>query len=230
MSSEKPNPVADVAEGVTKGAIKVTAEGLKQLVERFLNKDLAFVEDPEIIDIAKEQRKTSEWHLFKDYIDDHETHILFQMGLTLRRLERKKERIGPLRDKIRDNYDTKGLHIAQLIQNGFFNRFLANALERTPTPQQLKFEIKSLLDNIENTVIFVKETDNVDAETQEITIRLMANSPRTFMVCGSGYAKQKCEQIGYTLKQWIRKGAIKYTYEVYETQFKQVFFLNKREE
>jgi hypothetical protein len=225
MSSEK--PIESAAEGATKGVLDFSEEKIKQLVERFRNRDIAFVEDPEIINIAKEQRKTSEWTLFKELIDDHDLHILFQLGLTLRKLERQRDRVSSLRDKIRDKYDIKGLHIAQLIQNGFFNRFLAIALERTPTPQQLKFEIKTLLDDIEKTVIFVKETENIDYTTQEIIVRIQANSPRTLMICASGYAQPKCNEIGEVMKKWIFERAISYEYELYETRFKTVFFLNK---
>lgn len=222
--------VASTAEGVTKGILNWTEDKIKGVVERFNNNDIAFVQDPETINLAKEQRKTSEWNLFKQYINDHDLHILFQMGLTLRKLERKKERVESLRGKIIDKYDTKGLHISQLIQNGFFNRFLANALERTPTPQQLKFEIKSFLDNIERTVVFVKDYDNVDYKTKEIIVRIQANSPRTFMVCGSGYAKQKCDQIGEIMQKWVHERAISYDYEIYVTENKRVYFLNKSEE
>lgn len=226
MSSEK-DLLESVAKGATKGALEWTTEKINKLAEKFANRELVFVEDPAIITLAKDQRKTSEWNLFKEFIDDHDFRILFQMGLTLRKLETQKERVEFLRDKILNKYDIKGLHIAQLIQNGFFNRFLANALERNTTPQQLKFEIKSFLDNIEKTVVFVKESDNVDYITQEIIVKIQANSPRTFMICGSGYAKQKCDQIGETMKNWVHERAIGYDYEVYKTRHKEVFFLNK---
>lgn len=232
MSSEEPNPIADVAEGVTKGVIKVSAEGLRQLIERFQNKDIVFVSDPETIILAREQRKTSEWNLFTQIIgkDDHYHRILFQVGLTLRKLEGKKERLESLRNDIRNTYDIKGLHIAQLIQNGFFNRFLANALERNPAPQQLKFEIKNLFDNIENTVVFVNKDDNVDIRIEEITTKIYANSPKTFIICGSGFAKSKVQEIVEIMERWVHERAIKYEYEIYQTRFKEVFFLNKSEE
>lgn len=232
MSSDQPNPIADVAEGVTKGVIKVSAEGLKHLLERFQNKDVAFVSDPDTIILARDQRKTSEWHLFTQIVDkdDHFHRILFQVGLALRKLEGKKERLESLRNDIRNKYDTKGLHIAQLIQNGFFNRLLANALERNPTPQQLKFEIKNIFDNIENSVVFVNRGDNVQSRIKEITTKIFANSPKTFIVCGSGFARKEVDEIVYILKKWVHKSALKYEYELYQTRFKEVFFLNKSEE
>jgi len=229
MSSENPNPIADVAEGVTKGVLSFSKEQLSGLIEKFLNKELAFVEDPETINIAKEQRKTSEWYLFKQYIDEHDLRILFQLGLTLRKLERQKERVNSLRRNIIKKYETKGLHIAQLIQNGFFNRYLASALERTRTPEQLKLEIKNLLDDIENTVFFAQESDNADLVAQAIIIKILANSPKTFIICSSGYAKNRCHEIEDIMKDWVRTGTLKYEYEVYVSKYKEVFFLNKLE-
>jgi hypothetical protein len=230
MSSEK--PIADAAEGVTKAVLGFSKEQLEDYIGKFRNRELAFLSDPEIIKIAKEQRSTSEWNLFTQIIDkdDHYLRILFQMGLTLRKLQGKKERLESLRENILKKYDAKGLHIAQLIQNGFFNRFLANALERNPVPQQLKFELKNLLDNIENTVVFVQERDNVNNRVEEITIKLLANSPKTFMICGQGFARDKVDAIMEQIKKWIHQHAIEYEYEIYQSKYREVIFLNKSEE
>ena len=75
MSSE--DPFASAAEGATKGALEYAEDKIKELVIKFRNRDIAFVQDPETINIAKEQRKTSEWNLFKQYVDDPDLHILF---------------------------------------------------------------------------------------------------------------------------------------------------------
>jgi hypothetical protein len=147
------------------------------------------------------------------------------LGLTLRKLENQPDQLVPLRDKIVNKYDAKGLHIAQFIQDGLFGKFLGNALERTSTPQKLRFEIKNLFDNIEQTVVFVKETDDVDKKTEEVVAKLRANSPSTFIICSSGYAKKKCEQI----KEKTMKKISGYVAERSETQFKQIYFLNKSE-
>lgn len=226
METSSKDPLESASAGVTKGVLSWTEEKVKALVERFQNRDVAFVEDPETINLAKEQRKTSEWNLFKQYIDDPDLRIIFQMGLTLRKLEGKKQLIESLRNKILDKYDTKGLHIAQFVQNGFFGKFLANALERSTTPQKLKFEIESLFKNVENTVVFVKETDNVEKETQEIITKIRANSPKTFVICSSGFAKKKCKEI----KEKTMKRISGYEAELYETRFKEIYFINKSTE
>jgi len=227
MSSE--NPIADAAEGVTKAVIKVTAEGIKQLAEKLRERKYIFVEDPEVIKKASEERKTSEWNLFKTYVDDKKLRILFHVGVALRGMEREKGRMQLLRDRIKRQYGTEGLHIAELIQNGFFNRFLANALGRTQMPEQLKIEIKNLLDNIEKDVVFVKEGDNVDYLTKEIITRLHANSPKTFIICSSGWAVQKFRQIEELMKKMVHMKVIRYDYESYESEYTEVLFLNKSE-
>ena len=124
-----------------------------------------------------------------------------------------------------NKYDASGLHIAQFIQNGLFGKFLANALARTSTPQKLKFEIKNLFDNIEQTVVFVKESDNTDKETQAIVTKIQANSPSTFVICSSGFAKKKCKEIA----EKTMKRVSGYNSELSETQFKQIYFLNRLE-
>lgn len=229
MSSEEEKIIAGAAEGATRAVLSLSEEKLKALVARFLNRDVAFVQDVETINVAKEQRNTSEYDLFKRYIDDRQLCILFQMGLTLRKLERQKDRVASLRTKILNKYGSRGLHIAQLVQNGFFNKFLASCLARTPTTQQLTTEIRTFLDDIEKTAIFVREEDNVQARTIEIQVKILANSPKHFIVAGSGYAKEICAAIGEKLRDWIYRSAKDYNWEIYETQFEEVIFLSKSE-
>jgi hypothetical protein len=232
MSSEKPpNPIADLAEGATKGGLEYTDEKLGSLLTRFRNRELAFVEDPETINLAKEQRKTSEWSLFKEYVDDPDLRIQFLLGLTLRRLERQPDGQNPLnalRRKIVDKYGIEGLHVAQLIQNGFFNKFLANALERSSTPQQLKLEIQNFLKNIEKTVIFVKEADNARNVVAQIQTKLLAFSPSTFIICSYGSSKETYRAVKDTIRYLERTKAIDYEYEHYEGLNKRALFLNRK--
>ena len=88
-SGTPPDPVESAAKGAVKAVLEYSEEKLKELVERFKNKDLVFIQDKEIIEIAKEQRAKGEWAFFKIYVKDNDLRILFQMGLTLRELEKK---------------------------------------------------------------------------------------------------------------------------------------------
>lgn len=225
MKTSSKDPIASASEGAVKGILSWTEEKIKELLVRFKNRDIAFVQDPKTITLAKEQRKTSEWNLFKEYIEDPDRRILFQMGLTLRKLEAQEQfkELNSLRNKILNRYDAKGLHVAQFIQNGFFGKFLGNILERASTPQKLKFEIENLLENIDMMVFFVKQDDDVDKKTEEVVVKILANSPNTFIICGGGKAMENCEEI---MKKTMKRIS-NYTVELYKTEFKEIYFLNK---
>jgi len=225
MSSDE-----NVIAGVTHGALAYTEDKIKAVVQRFRNKEIAFVEDPEVINIAKEQRGTAEYGLLREYSDNPDFHILFQMGLTLRKLQRQQNRVESLRNKILKKYEIGGLHIAQLIQNGFFNRYLASALERARTPKQLRLEIRNLLDAIENSVVFVKENDNVDFLAQTIIIKISATNPKTFIICASGWATRRCREVEWEIKKWLRTGTLRYEFETYTSKYREVFLLIRLEE
>ena len=116
MSSE---PDEKVIAGMTKGTLQYAEEKIRELVKRFLNRELAFVEDPETITLAKIQRESPEWDLFKKYVDAYNLRILFLMGLTLRALEKAGKPLDTLKRSIMRVYGQKGLHIAYFVQKVF---------------------------------------------------------------------------------------------------------------
>lgn len=158
MSSH--DPVASAAKGLVKGTLEWTHEKIKELVVKFKNKNLVFIEDTETIDLVKKQRETGEWNFFKEYVKDDKLRILFQMGLALRKLEKDKKSIelDNLRRKIFKKHGPKGLHIAQFIQNGFFSKYVGNMLSRATTSHKLKFEIEDLFNDVDKRVVFIQTT------------------------------------------------------------------------
>ncbi|HIH05399.1 TPA: hypothetical protein HA372_02445 [Candidatus Woesearchaeota archaeon] len=109
--------VSDAAEGVTKGVLGYTEEKIKQFAKKFIDRKLIFINRPETIELVKEQLKSGEWSLCKQYIKDIDLKILVQLGLALRKLESDQVELQNLRDKIVYKYKMKGLHIAQVVQN-----------------------------------------------------------------------------------------------------------------
>ena len=217
MSSDQEpfeKPIEAAAKGATKGLLEWTAERLDEFIRKFIDKDIAFIEDTETVDIAKEQRTKTEWAFFAEYVEDKDLRVLFQMGLTLRALERQNmvEKLEKLRKKIVNKYDTEGLHFAQVIQNGIFGKYLGSVLERTPTPQNLKVEINNLFKNIDKTIAFIQPNDDIDKKTNEIVAKILANSPKTFIISSAGTATNTCEEIKKkTIEKFriIRVNAIK---------------------
>ena len=225
METSSKDPLASAAEGVTRGFLYWSEEKVKGFIARFRNNDIAFVSDPEIINLAKKQRETTEWKLFEQYIKDRKLRILFQMGLTIRTLmlARKKKHVASLRKDIRYKYGRKGLHIVQFIQNGYFGKIIGNILEKASTPEKLRIEIESILNNIEQTTIFIKQDDNVNKKAEQIAIKILANSPSTFIIFSSGNAMIQCKLI----KEKVMKRISGYETELYKTKYKEIYFINK---
>ncbi len=231
MSSESsPDPIESAAKGLTKGTLEWTHERLKEWVIKFKNRDLAFIKDIETINLVKEQRETGEWDFFKKYVKDSELRILFQMGLTLRKLEKEKKylELDALKKKTFNKFNTKGLHIAEFVQNGLFSKYIGNRLNRAVTSHKLKSEIDDLFKNFENRVAFIQaiHQEKIEKKADEIITKIQANSPDTFIISGSGLAIGVCEQI----KEKVLSAISGYEEELYKVEDKKIFFLNRIED
>lgn len=221
MSSK--DPVESAAKGVAAAVIEWSEDKVKALARKFRDRKLAFVQNPEIIKLAKELRLTSEWEFFQLYVDDPRLHILFQMGLILRQLERNEKQREDLRGRILRKYGPEGLHIAQFIQNGFFPKYVSNILERVTSPVELKSEVMDLFRNIEVTNSYIQIYDNVEKEAATIVARIRSNSPRTYIIGGTRSAGIKCKKVKNLVMQQISG----YRDELYRTEIKEIYFLNK---
>lgn len=232
MSSED-GSIESAAKGATKGFLEYTEEKVKALVRKFKDRDLAFIQDEKTIEVAKEQRKKSEWVLFKTYVDNVDYHILFQMGLTLRAYERQNIDFNPLKKRILNKFQRKGLYIAHFVQNGLFSKYVGNILEKSLTIEQLKIEITNLFNNIENTVAFIQKTDEIKHKVPEIVTKIRAHSPDTFIISSVGAAIETCDEV---MKAIISDIGSKYTVELYSAEVeknieenKRIYFLNRKE-
>lgn len=191
----------------------------------FFNRDIAFIQDVDTINTVKEQRNLSEYKYFKQYIVNSDYRILFQLGLTLRKFEKNNKRLTRLRDKIVLKYGESGLHIAQFVQNGLINKCVGNILESsTIDPEDLTGEIEKLFYNIENIVNYIEQFDNVDKKVKEITTKMLAHSPKLYIICSSKSAMGKCQQIINEVLKEIQNYAV----ELYKTDIKEVFFLKRK--
>jgi len=224
MSSE-PDPIASVTQGVASAGIEWTEEKIKEAIRKLKHHDLAFIEDSETINIAKEQRKHGEWDFFKTYVKDKNLRVLFQLGLTLRKLEEKKkfEEFANLQEKIRKKYAVDGLHVTYFVQNGLFSRYIANVLGIS-TSEKLVKEIKYLFENIEKTVSFISNNDDVDQKVREIVAKIHSNIPKTFIISSTqSVAMSKCKKI----KEKVMPELPEYTSESQETEHRLIYILNK---
>ena len=226
MSSD---PISSAAKGATQGALDWSESKISLLISKFKDRELAFIRDLETINTAKEVRATGEFSAFKRYVNDKDSRVLFQMGLTLRRLdsEGQEEQRRNLCDRIIRKYDINGLHFAYFVQNGSFSRFLGNILGKNITEEKVTKEIVYLISNIQKVTVYIKSTDKAKPEhlTKEIKSKLYANKPENFIISAGGDAREICHIIFDDVNKEFED---EYEYEKVEGNSILTYFLNKK--
>ena len=221
------NSLPEIAEGVTNAILNFTREQIVSLANRFRNRDVAFIGNSDTIQIVKEQLKTGEWDLSKKYVEDKELRILIQMGLTLRKLEFRKQfdKLHNLREKIVLRFQTRGLHIAQFVQRGIFAALIGDIAPKINSIAELKSVVKETLENVEKNVIFIKETDDINRKFDEVKTSLYANKPATYIIFGKNLAVNPSNEIVRLLRENIAGYAI----SLYKSDKGDcIYFVNKK--
>src|SRR3989344_4719544 len=201
----------DVAEGATKGfvegALNWTSKFIKELALKFRDNKLAFIQDEKTINIVKEQYRSGELAIYKEYIQDKEMLFLIKMGLTLRRLDKEKEeeRRMNLRSKIFQKYKLRGLHIAQLVENGILNRYVGILIDDMTSINKFKEDLKEMLVNIDKYVLFVKKED-IERDVIRLTVNMTTlNLSMIFIISGIASAAQTVRKCESRLKELLKE-------------------------
>lgn len=183
-------------------ALTWSIEKIKNLAKRFKNRDIAFIEDQDTISIVKDQRKSSEWQIYKQYLENTEFRMLAQMGLALRKLDNKLELQQSLRTKIHDKYGRTGLHRAQLIQNEILNTVIAKIAPQAK-PEELAKIIRTLFEQIDIFVLFIQTTDDAENKIEELKIRIHSSLPPVIILYGLKSAKFLVTEITNSLEKSV---------------------------
>ncbi|MBU2616936.1 MAG: hypothetical protein KKB79_03080 [Nanoarchaeota archaeon] len=198
MSSE---PIRDLGEGIGKGAVKGALDWgenfIKDLVRRFREKGINFIEDKNTLEIAREQYNSGELQIYKHYIEDANNLMILRMGLVLRKLERlgERDRKQKLREDILKKYEIKGLHVAQFVENGILNRYIGILLDDISSIEKFKERINEIISNIEKYVLFVKKEDD-ERFILDFCLRMTtSNLSMIFIVSGMGSAGEIIKKI-----------------------------------
>jgi len=183
------DPIKSASQGITEGFLNCTIEQVKIYAQKFRDRDLAFIEDQETIALVKEQRRSSEWELFKNYVIDKDLRLLAQMGLTLRKLNEKGNRQGlqHLRDKIFSRYGNPGLHTAEFVQEQLLSTVIARTVPTTSSVD-MKIIVQGLLRDVDKYTVFVQAKDDVEKLVRQLTNRLDANLLQILLLFGKGAA------------------------------------------
>ena len=175
-----------------------TKEQVLGFVERIRSRDVAFVQDPASIKLIREERKGEEWGFLREHVVDEKLRILVIMGLTLRRLEKARsdlQRLHDLRDQVRRKYGTAGLQAAELVQRGILGIFLARFLRDSRSHADIVSAVEELLERVEEYTEFVQASDSVRETVKELAVRIVARTPRMFIILGYGEAKDKAKKV-----------------------------------
>lgn len=208
MSSDNPEDklIENAAKGAIKGALEFSKEQLILFVKKFRDKKLAFIGEQKTIETAKEQYKSGESKFYHNYIKNKELLFLVGMGLTLRKIEDDPSKRKNLREKIFYRFKVKGLHIAEFVQNGILNRYIAILLELIDSIDDLEFQIEEVLKNIEKHSLFITGFDGLgDIIRKSINIT-DSHKPRIFVISGEGpcasIIRENLEKITEPLKDY----------------------------
>ena len=208
----------------TYGTLEWTKDKILNVVARFRNKDLAFVEDPETIELVREQRHSTEWQILSEYLKDKRLRIIAQIGLSLRKLENDRGKVDKLRIKILKRYGQEGLHIAEAVQNEVLSTFIGVDSPLSKSPADLTNQIEKLLNNVDKFIVFVKPGDNLDRRVKEIGTRLMVDVPNTLILYG---CRSDARMNVRSIVKKLEKSTSSYAFTISESKIKTIVIATK---
>lgn len=184
------DPIESASKGTTKAVIEIGGEIIREWVEKFKNRELRFIGDPENIKLVKEQRASPELKLYFQYVKDKDLRICIQMGIALRKLEKNGARLQKLRDVILSRFRPHGLHVAQFVQGQILGKYIDNALCSAPTPDECGLRLENFLKEIDKFWLFVQDMHKFSIEkvSKASITRILAFSPPIFVL--SSYVQQ----------------------------------------
>ncbi|MFH1257164.1 MAG: hypothetical protein V1494_07805 [Candidatus Diapherotrites archaeon] len=197
--------VSEVVKGATRATLDYSEDKVKGLVKRFLQGDLAFIEDEETIEIVRTQRQKPEWKIYRNYITTPDLRMQIEMGFSLKQLQNNQIKLHNLRNKIVKKYNRKGLHVAELAQSGVLGRYIGLLLGHTEDENDLKEGIEEILEAVDKYVIFLKLEDDEGDAGKTIVDRIRILSPRAIILfsCSPRVVK-KAENIIKAVKKKIK--------------------------
>ncbi len=221
--------VEDAFKGATKAVIEEAPDLVEGFVNKFLNKEIAFIRDPKEITEIVEKKKLPEYATFAKFVNDPYLRLEFQMGLRLRELEKKSEtdKIRILRTKLLESRDhgKRGLHVAEFVWNGLFPILYANLMQKSLTNDNLSFELNSFFKSIEQFTSFIQAKDKIAIKVREIITKIDTSNPDLFIILGIAM-KSKAEEI----KTNVMKNIADYTCDKYPSELanREIFLISHK--
>lgn len=182
------DPIESVSKGATLAILEWSEQKIRDLVKQFQNRQLAFIKNADNIELVKEERKSSEFSILRQFVPKGPYSIQVQMGLALRQIADDQDRAIGLVDRIRQKYGLAGLHVAEITQVGITNQLLTHLTKLYRDPQEVTARLVYFLAHAEDLVIFVRKTDNPSATARMVLTRIESFTAHIMILLGSGYA------------------------------------------
>lgn len=218
-----PDPIRSATEGATMALLRWSKQEIRSLVQRFKNREIAFVENPSTVAALIEEKKGPEYQLYRHYVKDSKFRILCLMGLTLRKLE-GTDGLETLRNKIYKKHDEEGLHVAQAVQSGILGILIQERIKDVGSEINLSRELDAILRGVEQSIEFVQLDDDSKRKAHELAIRIHAQRPRVLVVAGLGGAKVIAERVVKGILQEVKD----YAFRKYEDTARVVLLLVRK--
>ena len=188
----------EFAAELAKGGSKKKGHSVKEYADLLRQHLLAFIGRRDYVAEIKEERRSPEWQLYRQYILDERLSLLAQMGLTLRSWESDpahKRDIERLRSRISFKYGEEGLHIAQVVQSRVLTGVVPTVMRSVESKERVARLIEAFLAGSARLCRFVKESDPPAAVAREVADHLSRNRPPVFVLFARGSAIPTCNLV-----------------------------------
>lgn len=213
----------DIFAGTVKGLLDFSAEQIGSFVKRLKEKKFGFIGEERTIEIAREQYKSGEAKFYHGYIHDKPLLFLVGMGLTLRKIEEDLPKRQNLRTKILRKFQLKGLHIAEFVQNGILNRYIAILLELVDSIKDLEIQIDEVLKNIDKHSLFVQGVDRIGEVIRKSINITDSHSPTIFVISGEGLSAELLQKDFKKIEDSLKR----YSLERISTSRREILFFKR---
>lgn len=189
-----PDPIASGVYGIG----RLIAEGVARFLQRVANREIGGSEDPEVIELIKAERKVPEYELLKKYIADRDLRIQIQLGLSLRKLQSRRDRgaaFQSLRSHLRTRFGIRGLHVAELAASGVVTAYLNLLITEEETAADVTTRSESFLRNVDQYTLWVVAETPVDRVLEKVRLRVALGGPGTVAIFAKGEARGKLHKV-----------------------------------
>lgn len=176
-------------------AAKQTVATARELVVRFRERKVAFIQDLKTIQDVKGARRHPEYVLLHRFTRDGDLRVLLALGLVWRAFENDRPRMDRERTLTRRAHGISGLHLAQAMQSGILLNMHKKLVELGPRDAVVESEMRAIIEGIDTYVTFVEEGSIGGEEITLILHKARTFYPRVFAIAGSGRAREDASEV-----------------------------------